>query len=286
MEGIENVAMEGDVLDLEDSPAQHGDTDQKLVGRVLTDKVLNTVTVRKMILNMWGDSQGLVITNAGPNSFILNFKSQEETRRAPNLSIDEVNYNQLPIWVQIHGLPYDKINIKNAEKIGVIVGRVISAEDPFVEGNMLRSFLKVKMEINVQAPLKTGFWFKRNDRSHSWTELKYEKLYNYCYKYGRIGHDKRACEEELVRSLVNPEIPRYGPELTTPGLRLIENEAKKSGIRRRKEEQNNWARERSLQGKEWLKRQAQKDRGKSDLAGVKSSQTSASGKSWDRSANS
>ncbi|RYR38529.1 hypothetical protein Ahy_A09g043573 [Arachis hypogaea] len=260
MEGMENVAMEGDILDLEESSAQHGDnTNQKLVGRVLTEKVLNTVTVRKTIFNMWGDPQGLVITNAGPNSFILNFKSQEEARRAyeggpwrieghmlslqwwsSNLSIEEVNYNQLSIWVQIHGLPYDKINIKNAERIGAIVGRVISAEDPFVEGNMLRSFLRVRVEINVQAPLKTRFWFKRKDTDHSWAEFKYEKLCDYCYKCGRIGHDRRTCEEELARSLVNSEMPRYGPELSTPGLKSIENEARKAGIRRRKEEQNNW----------------------------------------------
>ncbi|RYR14789.1 hypothetical protein Ahy_B04g071489 [Arachis hypogaea] len=245
---------------------------------------------------MWGDQQGLVIINVGPNSFILNFKSPEEARRAydgrpwrieghmlslqwwsSNLSIDEVNYNQLPIWVQIHGLPYDKINIKNDEKIGAIVGRVIGAEDPFVEGNMLRSFLRVRVEINVQMALKTGFWFKRNDGSHSWVEFKYEKLYDYCYKCGRIGHDKRACMEELVRSLVNPEMPRYGPELTTLGLKSIENEARKAGIRRRKEEQNNWveelweAHERSWQGREWLKRQSQKDRGESSLGGVRSS---------------
>ncbi|RYR38257.1 hypothetical protein Ahy_A09g043235 [Arachis hypogaea] len=158
---------------------------------------------------MWGDPQGLVITNAGPNSFILNFKNQEEARRAydggpwiieghmlslqwwsPNLSIEEVNNNQLPIWIQIHGLPYDKINIKNAEKIGAIVGRIISAENPFVEGNMLRFFLRVRVEIN--------------------------------------------------------------------------NEARKAGIRRIKEKHNNWveelweARERSLQGREWLKRQITK----------------------------
>ncbi|RYR39726.1 hypothetical protein Ahy_A09g045311 [Arachis hypogaea] len=311
MEGTENAAMEGDVLDLEKSLTQHGEkTDQKLVGRVLTGKVLNTITVHKTILNMWGDPQGLVITNAGPNSFILNFKSQEEARRAyeggpwrieghmlslqwwsSNLSIDEVNYNQLSIWVQIYGLPYDKINTKNSEKIGAILRRVISAEDPFVEGNMLRSFLRVRVEINVQVPLKTGFWFRRSDRSQSWAEFKYEKLYDYCYKCGRIGHDKRACGEELVRSLVNPEIPRYGPELTTPGLRSIKNEARKAGIRRRKEEQNNWveelweARERSLQGREWLKRQAHKDRRGSSLGGVRSSQASASAKSWDREEN-
>ncbi|QHO43955.1 uncharacterized protein DS421_5g167110 [Arachis hypogaea] len=302
--------MEGDVLDLEASHVQHGDTAQKLVGRVLTDKILNTVTVRKTICNMWGDPQGLVITNAGQNCFILNFKCQEEAKRAheggpwrieghmlslqwwrSNLSINEVNYNQLPIWVQIHGLPYDKINIKNAEKIGAIIGRVISAEDPFVEGNMLRSFLRVRVEINVQEPLKTGFWFKRDDRSHSWAEFKYEKLYDYCYKCGRIGHDKRGCEEELVKSPVNPEIPRYGPELTTAGLRSIENEARKAGIRRRKEEQNNWveelweARERSMQGRERLIRQTQRDRGESGIGCARSSQASASARSWDRIAN-
>nr|XP_029153227.1 uncharacterized protein LOC114927457 [Arachis hypogaea] len=195
-------------------------------------------TVRKTIFQMWGDLQGLVITNAGSKSFILNFKSQDEARRAyeggpwrieghmlslqwwsPNLSINEINYNQLPIWIQIHGLPYDKINKSNAEKIGAILGRVITAKDPFVEGNMLRPFLRC----------------------------------------GMIGHDRRTCVEEMAMSIVNPSIPKYGPELTTPGLKSIDVEARKARIRRQKEDQNNWmeelweARERSQQERKNLK---------------------------------
>ncbi|XP_016206210.1 uncharacterized protein LOC107646544 [Arachis ipaensis] len=219
-------------------------------------------TVRKTIFQMWGDSQGLMITSAGSKSFILNFKSQDEARRAyeggpwrieghmlslqlwsSNLSIDEVNYNQLPIWIQIHGLPYDKINKSNAEKIRAILGRVITAKDPFVEGNMLRPFLRVRVEIDIQLPLKTEFWFKKFDGSHAWASLKYEKLYDYCYKCGMIGHDKRTCVEEMAMSIVNPNMPKYGPELTTPGLKSIDVEARKAGIRRQKEDQNNWMEE-------------------------------------------
>ncbi|RYR41941.1 hypothetical protein Ahy_A08g038378 [Arachis hypogaea] len=150
---------------------------------------------------------------------------------------------------------------------------------------MLRSFLKVRVEINVQTPLKTKFWFKRDDGSHSWAEFKYEKLYGYCYKCEKIWHNKRACVEELVMSLVNPAILRYGPKLTTQELISIENEARKTEIRRRKEEHNNWVeklwevRERSLQEKEWLKRQSQREKGGSNQGSVRSSQANASAKS-------
>ncbi|RYR20261.1 hypothetical protein Ahy_B03g065358 [Arachis hypogaea] len=236
--------MEGDVLDLEESPVQQGDNpDQKLVGRVLTGKVLNTITVRKMIFNMWRDPQGL-------------------NKR---------------IYAESAVMKLKPVHRR---------GRVISAENPFVEGNMLISFLRVRVEINVQTPLKTEFWFKRDDESHSWAEFKYEKLYDYCYKCEKIGHDKRACVQELVISLVIPAIPRYGPELTTLGLRSIENEARKGEIRRRKEEHNNcveelWeAHERSLQGREWLKRQSQREKEGSNQGSVRSSQASASAKSW------
>ncbi|RYR34008.1 hypothetical protein Ahy_A10g048716 [Arachis hypogaea] len=205
MEGIGSAGMDGDILDLDEFPAQQGgNPDQKLVGRVLTGNVLNTVTVRKTILNMWRDPQGLVIINAGPNSFILNFKNQEEARRAYD------------------GGPWR------------------------IEGHML--------------------------------SLK-------------IGHDKKACIEELAMSLVNPTSPRYGPELTTLGLRSIENEARKAGNRRRKEEHNNWveelweARERSLQGREWLKRQSQREKEGSNQGSIRSSQASAFAKSWGRLAN-
>ncbi|RYQ90698.1 hypothetical protein Ahy_B09g096725 isoform B [Arachis hypogaea] len=299
--------MGGDVVHFDEAPVQQeAAANQKLVGRVLTKKSLNMTTVRKTIFQMWGDLQGLVITSAGSKSFILNFKSQDEARRAyeggpwrieghmlslqwwsSNLSIDEVNYNQLPIWIQIHGLPYDKINKSNAEKIGAILGRVITAEDPFVERNMLRPFLRVRVEIDIQLPLKTGFWFKKFDGSHAWASLKYEKLYDYCYKCGMIGHDRRTCVEEMAMSIVNPNMSKYGPELTTPGLKSIDVEARKARIRRQKEDQNNWmeelweARERSQQERVWQRRHHERE-GESSQGWVRSSQASVSVKSVGR----
>ncbi|RYQ82410.1 uncharacterized protein LOC107619984 [Arachis ipaensis] len=245
----------GDVLDLQDNAeARKAPANQKLVGKVLTSKNLNATTVKKFIDKMWGNPQGLVISNTGTESYIFNFSNQEDAKRIyndgpwrvlghmlslqwwrPEVSKYEVNYDLLHIWIQIYDLSLDKINRENAEKIGATVGRVIEVEDSFVEENLLRTFFRIKVELNTLIPLKTGFWFQRREENYSWAKIKYEKLCDYCYNCGRIGHDRRVCKMEMAMAVENPELPRYGPNLSIAGLRPIAASAARFDIQLQKQ---------------------------------------------------
>ena len=61
----------------------------------------------------------------------------------PWSSIIEVTFDLVPFWVQVHGIPLEAPSTKSTEKIGSRLGVVFEVEDPFSEGQLLRSFLRI-----------------------------------------------------------------------------------------------------------------------------------------------
>lgn len=58
--------------------------------------------------------------------------------------------------MQIHGLPFAAMTVTNASKIMTKVGEIMEVEDPMVEGCLLRSFMRVRVNFDIQKPLPTG----------------------------------------------------------------------------------------------------------------------------------
>lgn len=82
-----------------------------------------------------------------------------------------------------------------------------------VDGLLLgRSFLRVRVKIEISKPLPKGFWLRKStEAGHDlWISYKYEKLSDFCYDCGRLGHDNRSCKfvsrEEGASSGYNPEM--------------------------------------------------------------------------------
>lgn len=92
----------------------------------------------------------------------------------PEASVYELDFNRISVWVQIHGLPLGAMNVKNATKLMSVVGEVLDVEDPMVDGNLLRSFMRVRVCLNVNNPLPTGCWIPRKDLPKLWVFFRYE----------------------------------------------------------------------------------------------------------------
>lgn len=128
--------------------------------------------------------------------------------------VSEVNFSICPIWVQIHGLPVEKMTRANSEIIGKRFGRLLAMETASDNFLLARSFLQVRVEINFTQLLAKGFWLKGKSGTNKdrWIAYKYEKLLDYCYACGRIGHERKGCrfaprEEDAHFG--------YGPDLRT-----------------------------------------------------------------------
>lgn len=139
--------------------------------------------------------------------FILNHMlSLQEWRRGS--VVTEVDFSHVPFWVQLHGIPLGAMSENNAIRIVTQIGDPLEVEEWRVEGCMLRSFMRVRVMVNVRKPLLIECWVPR-----AWVVFKYEKLQGFCYNCGVIGHEQMNCSKAKVMSVLCKEIPRYGAKL-------------------------------------------------------------------------
>ncbi|KAF7130102.1 hypothetical protein RHSIM_Rhsim10G0077300 [Rhododendron simsii] len=203
---------EPDIIDLDasfdDSPHRSRHT---LVGKIISCKSLNKKGVSNVITKAWRTREEVSVSAWGNNTYAFCFKSEDDLCKIISLgpwsvmgclmvlrkwdghkTLEEIDFSCSPFWVQIQGLPLGFLNTRSGMRIAETLGDVIAVEDPDGRGK-LNKFLRVRVWIDVTKPLKKGFFLKRVNEEDLWVKFRYERLSNYCYGCGRIGHTQNDC---------------------------------------------------------------------------------------------
>lgn len=88
---------------------------------------------------------------------------------------------------------------------------------------ILRKFTRVQVEINVENPLPDGFPLSWPRRHATWISFKYERLSDFCYCCGCLGHIQQACPFLHTQT----EVTNFGPWMrveTTATRRAEQND--------------------------------------------------------------
>ncbi|KAJ4831138.1 hypothetical protein Tsubulata_000671 [Turnera subulata] len=89
----------------------------------------------------------------------------------------------------------------NSREVEDLVGKYVQTNDLLGDGPVsFRPYMRIRVLIPVEEPLKKGFTIEREDGTIREVEFKYERLSNFCYKRGRLGHIMRNCVDlEMIR---------------------------------------------------------------------------------------
>ncbi|KAH7841892.1 hypothetical protein Vadar_008609 [Vaccinium darrowii] len=222
------------VLDLEKGSSDTEVNNSRcLVGKVVHDKNLRAPILANILGAAWRTRAPFHVDEWNNIVFIFRYENEEDRssilQEAPwsvmgnllvliplrdGMVVSELNFNFFPFWIQIHGLPVEKLSRANAEIIGNRVGKLLALETAPDGFCLTRGYLRVQVEINIEHPLPKGFWSKGKTKSspNRWVSFKFEKLPDFCYACGRLGHDNRACR---FVSKADREVSGYGLELRT-----------------------------------------------------------------------
>lgn len=115
----------------------------------------------------------------------------------------KIEFNKCIFGAQIHNVPMICMNEEFGFDMDTQIGKVKEIDMGEV-GTCLGRYLRIGIQVDVTKPLERGFNVELNDDKSVHVIVQYERLPNYCFDYGKLGHLKRECPDEELNRDYNP----------------------------------------------------------------------------------
>ncbi|KAI8010966.1 Uncharacterized protein LOK49_LG06G02403 [Camellia lanceoleosa] len=200
-----------------------------LVGTVFTTRPFNSDALRSTMESVWNPSKGMRTRVINKNLFLFQFNHIIDKRRVLHngpwsfdkhlILLKEVTDSWQPsqivfstaaFWVHVFDLPLISMTRAVGQLLGNRLGQFIDMD--FEEGGVAwGQALRTRVEIDITKPLRRGMKMAFLDRDPVWVTFKYERLLNFCYFCGRLGHGDRECSARMLGGAgVEGHGDRYG----------------------------------------------------------------------------
>lgn len=169
-----------------------------LASKFMTRRALSIEAVGRTLKLLWKSRNGFQIRDVGNHVLLFVFDDESEAERVlatelwtydkdliifsrydGSCPIRNIRFHTVKFWVQIHGLPVNKLNKRTTYGIGNNIGEVTRASQSgeVIGGN----FLRIRVGIIVTRPLSRGRKVLLGNDTEVWVNSKYEKMSNFCY---------------------------------------------------------------------------------------------------------
>ncbi|CAL1411115.1 unnamed protein product [Linum trigynum] len=109
--------------------------------------------------------------------------------------LKDTDFSCSEMWVRIRKIPA-KLRTENmATKIGAMFGTLKVYDN--ANSGVWSNYMRLRVTFQITKPLRRGVLLEVDNRKQ-WYVVAYEKLPNFCYNCGMLGHLKKDCQEELV----------------------------------------------------------------------------------------
>ncbi|KAL9462516.1 hypothetical protein AB3S75_000507 [Citrus x aurantiifolia] len=182
-----------------------------LVGKILLNRDVNKEGLRYAMQLAWKTTKEIKVESQGDNIFVFKLATERDKKRVLTEgpwhfdkalivlvepvgmgSIKRQSFTHTSFWVQIHGMPIKCMAKGTIEKLGEKIGRVEEVETD-EEGECIGPFARVRISVDITKPLKRILILKQEVEEDIVMLIKYERLPDFCFCCGLIGHQFREC---------------------------------------------------------------------------------------------
>ncbi|CAL9013385.1 unnamed protein product, partial [Prunus brigantina] len=100
--------------------------------------------------------------------------------------------NYADFWVQVHNVPLSCMSTNMGRQIGNSFGRCLDVMEG-MDGECLGKFLRIRVSVDVSKPLRRGKKMLLPSGNNVFVEFRYERLPEFCFCCGRMGHVFKVC---------------------------------------------------------------------------------------------
>lgn len=113
--------------------------------------------------------------------------------------------------MQVHKVPAGFWSEKVGQKIGNKLGDFIESNPNNFTG-IRREFIRIRVNVNINKPLKSSLNLKAGGGNGHEVVLCYERLPTFCFQCGLIGHEEHFCRKNYKEvDSVAPQ--KFGPKM-------------------------------------------------------------------------
>lgn len=204
MAGLENLNISDDeeeILTFQRQPNQQRreEVELCLVGRFLTMKPIMVHIMKERLATVLQPVRGVAtkelekgVMDGGPWQFdghLLILGKME-----PGVLPTQVPLSHALFWVQVHDLPFEFMTAEVGKGLGDYIGRSMDY-DAKNTSNFWRSYMRIRVGVDVCKPLKRGKKIRMADREMKTGRFKYEILTLFYFLCGLLGHANSLCEK-------------------------------------------------------------------------------------------
>lgn len=107
----------------------------RIVVKTILDRKFNFKVIRSVLSNAWDLKDGVSFRSLNDKTLLCCFQKEDDMVKVlrvspwnfkgylllcqqwnPELSLEELNFNTVEFWVQVHNLPPNKLNVDNAKE--------------------------------------------------------------------------------------------------------------------------------------------------------------------------
>ncbi|KAK9229667.1 hypothetical protein WN944_022631 [Citrus x changshan-huyou] len=173
--------------------------------------VISPEGLRAAMQQVWRSVKEVKVESMGENIFIFKFASEGEKKRIIHGGpwhfnnwlmvlteptgvgdIKQQTFTHTSFRVQIHNAPIMCMDKDIMKEIGQKIGKVEEVETDET-WECLGSFARVRISIDITQPLKKRLLLKLEDERRISLRVAYEKLPEFCFCCGLIGHQYKEC---------------------------------------------------------------------------------------------
>ncbi|TXG54013.1 hypothetical protein EZV62_019269 [Acer yangbiense] len=200
-----------------------------LIGKAITNKVINREAFKSTISTIWQTKNEVTMELMGINIFKFRFQNYWDRKRileggpwlfdkqllvlreaSGSEKVTDLQFRYVPFWIQLHNLPLACLNREIGLHLGGLVGQVKEI-DAGESGECVGQFIRIRVLIDVMNPLKRGLRVALgDDEKVNEVMICYERLPNFCYYCGKIGHLVRDCPLN-TKEITSSSSFKFGP---------------------------------------------------------------------------
>nr|KJB65286.1 hypothetical protein B456_010G088000 [Gossypium raimondii] len=204
------------------------------IGKIMATELLNREAMYRVFKSLLFTKEEVDFVALREGAVIVKFGCLEDRSRILNLmpwlfdrclfsmvpfeigkAIDTYEFWMAPFWLRVYNISIELMDRQTALDIGNAIGELVAIDWKDRNGGWTE-FIRIKVKINVLNPLRRVVKLVDKDGTETIGVLKYERLPDFCYECGKIGHIVKTCtinNESEVMSGLNPQ---FGSWLRAP----------------------------------------------------------------------